>query len=178
MNKFIIAFVFIFCASAVINAQNRISAGAGLVVSLPLGDFGNAANTGFGGTAAFELEFMSQLIGVGQIGYIVYGTESDAVDFSTVPVLVGVKYFFDPVLGVYGIGQVGLNFFSTTVQIPQIFGFGGGSVSESSSKFSFVLGAGYEVPISPTFSLDFSGTFNLISDFNNIQLRAGGKMGL
>jgi hypothetical protein len=122
MNKFIIAFVFIFCASAVINAQNRISAGAGLVVSLPLGDFGNAANTGFGGTAAFELEFMSQLIGVGQIGYIVYGTESDAVDFSTVPVLVGVKYFFDPVLGVYGIGQVGLNFFSTTVQIPQIFG--------------------------------------------------------
>jgi hypothetical protein len=178
MNKFIIAFVFIFCASAVINAQNRISAGAGLVVSLPLGDFGNAANTGFGGTAAFELEFMPQLIGVGQIGYIVYGTESDAVDFSTVPVLVGVKYFFDPVLGVYGIGQVGLNFFSTTVQIPQIFGFGGGSVSESSSKFSFVLGAGYEVPISPTFSLDFSGTFNLISDFNNIQLRAGGKMGL
>jgi opacity protein-like surface antigen len=178
MNKLIIAFVFIFCASAVVNAQNKISAGAGLVVSLPMGDFSNAAKTGFGGTAAVELALMPQLVGVGQIGYIVYGTESDAVDFSTVPVLVGVKYFFVPVLGVYGIGQIGMNFFSTTVEIPQIFGFGGGSVSESSSKFSFVLGAGYEVPISPTFSLDFSGTFNLISDFNNIQLRAGGKIGL
>lgn len=177
--KIIISILFVLLFSfGSVNAQNKMAVGAGIVVSLPMGDFGDAANTGFGGTAAFELGFMPQLIGVGQIGYIVYGTESDQVDFSTVPVLVGVKYYFMPAVGFYGIGQIGLNFFSTTVETPSIFGFGGGSVSASSSEFTFALGAGYEVPVSPGFSLDFSGTINLISNFNNIQLRAGGKIGL
>lgn len=169
--------VFLFSIGS-LNAQSKMSVGAGLVVSLPMGDFGDAANTGFGGTAAFELGFTPQLVGVGHIGYIVYGTESDLVDFSTVPLLVGVKYYFVPAVAFYGIGQIGLNFFSTTVEVPQVFGFGGGSVSGSSSEFTFVLGAGYELPVSPTFTLDFSGTFNLISNFNNLQLRAGGKIGL
>lgn len=172
-----ILFLILFSFGAV-NAQNKMAVGAGIVVSLPMGNFGDAANTGFGGTATFELGFMPQLVGVGHIGYIVYGTESDAVDFSTVPFLVGIKYFFVPAVGFYGIGQIGLNFFSTTVEIPQVFGFGGGSVSGSSSEFTFVLGGGYEVPLSTGFSLDFSGTINLISNFNNIQLRAGGKIGL
>ena len=178
MKKLVFTFLFIFCTFAVINAQNKMAVGAGFVVSLPMGDFGDAANTGFGGTASFELGFTPQVVGVGHIGYIVYATESDAVDFSTVPLLVGVKYFFAPALGFYGIGQIGLNFFSTTVEIPQVFGYGGGSVSESSSEFTLVLGAGYELPISSNVFLDFSGTFNLISNFNNIQLRAGGKIGL
>lgn len=174
---FSILTVFLFSFGS-INAQNQMAVGAGIVVSLPMGDFGDAANTGFGGTASFELGFMPQLVGVGHIGYIVYGTESDAVDFSTVPLLVGVKYYFVPALGFYGIGQIGLNLFSTTVEVPQVFGFGGGSVSESHSEFTFVLGAGYELPVSPNFSLDFTGTFNLISNFNNLQLRAGGKFRL
>jgi hypothetical protein len=178
MKKLALTFIFIFCTFAVLNAQNKMAVGAGLVVSLPMGDFGDAANTGFGGTASFELGLTPQIVGVGHIGYIVYGTESDAVDFSSVPLLAGVKYFFVPNMGIYGIGQIGLNFFSTTVEIPMVFGFGGGSVSGSSTEFTFVLGAGYEVPVSPTFSLDFSGAFNLISDFNNIQLRAGGKFGI
>lgn len=178
MKNLVIAFLFIFCTFAGINAQNKIAVGAGVVVSLPMGDFGDAANTGFGGTASLELGFTPQLVGVGHIGYIVYGTESDAVDFSTVPLLAGVKYFFVPKMGLYGIGQIGLNFFSTTVEIPDIFGFGGGSVSETSTEFTFVIGAGYELPVSSNVALDFSGTFNLISDFNNIQLRAGAKFGL
>jgi hypothetical protein len=176
MKTFISILVVFLFSFGLTNAQSKMALGAGLVVSLPMGNFGDAANTGFGGTATFELGFTPQLVGVGHIGYIVYGTESDAVDFSTVPFLVGIKYFFVPALGFYGIGQVGLNFFSTSVEVPQFFG--GGSVSGSSSEFTFVLGAGYEVPVSPTFSLDFSGTFNLISDFNNVQLRAGGKIGL
>lgn len=178
MKKLVLTFIFIFCSFAVIIAQNKMAVGAGLVVSLPMGDFGDVANTGFGGTASFELGFTPQLVGIGHIGYIVYGTESDAVDFSTVPLLVGVKYFFVPNMGLYGIGQVGLNFFSTTVEIPEVFGFGGGSVSETSTEFTFVIGAGYELPVSSNVSLDFSGTFNLISDFNNIQLRVGANFGL
>lgn len=178
MKNFLSILFALLISLGTLNAQSKIAAGAGLVVSFPMGDFGDAANTGFGGTAVFELAFTPQLVGVGQIGYVVYGTESDAVDFSTVPLLAGVKYFFVPASGFYGIGEIGLNFFSTTVEIPTILGFGGGSVSETSTEFTFVVGAGYELPVSPNFSLDFSGTFNLISDFNNVQLRAGGKLGL
>jgi len=172
-----ILFAFLLALGSV-NAQNKMSLGAGLVVSFPMGDFGDAANTGFGGTAIFELGFMPQLVGVANIGYIVYGTESDAVDFSSVPLLFGVKYYFVPGIGFYGIGQLGLNFFSTTVEIPSVFGYGGGSVSETSTEFTFVIGAGYQLPVGSNIYLDFNGTFNLISDFNNVQLWAGAKFGL
>ncbi len=76
-----------------LNAQNKMSLGGGLVVSLPMGDFGESANTGFGATAIFELGFMPQLVGVANIGYISYGTDVDEVSFSSVPLLFGVKYY-------------------------------------------------------------------------------------
>ena len=164
------------------NAQNDMAIGAGLVVSLPMGSFGDVANMGIGGTAAFELKFAPQMTGVGQIGYISYATDSDAFSFSSVPLLVGVKYFFVPGSSFYGIGQLGLNFFSSTIESPvfEFFGSsaGGSSFSTSSSEFTLALGAGYEMPISSNLIFDVSGAFNIISDFTNIQLRAGVKTGI
>jgi len=163
-------------------AQSNMAVGAGLVVSLPMGSFGDGANTGFGGTAAFELKFAPQITGVGHIGYISYGTDSDAFSFSTVPLLFGAKYFFVPASGLYGIGQLGLNFFSTTVETPSFdfFGssIGGSSYSASSSEFTLALGAGYEMPISSNLIFDVAGTINVISDLTNIQIRAGVKTGI
>jgi hypothetical protein len=181
MKKLLSIFFAVIMFAGLLNAQGKIAVGAGVVVSLPIGDFGDAANTGFGGTAAFELEFMPQLVGVGNIGYIVWGTESDLVDFSAVPVMVGVKYYFVPGVGFYGLGQIGLTFLSSTVDIPSFSFFGvssGGGQSTTDTKFSFQIGAGYEVPVSPTFTLDFTGGFNLVSDANHILLRAGGKIAL
>src|SRR5690606_32060510 len=112
--------------------------GAGVLVSLPMSDFGDAANTGFGGTAAFEMSFMPQLVGVGNIGYITWGTDVDDVSFSGVPVQVGVKYYFMPAVGFYGLGQIGLTFMSVetpTITIPGFGTIGGGS--ESSAEFTF-----------------------------------------
>ena len=178
MKKFAFILIAVLLSLTTVNAQNKMSLGAGLVVSFPMGDFGDAANTGFGGTAIFELGFTPQLVGVGQIGYIAYGTESDAVDFSSVPLLVGVKYYFVPGIGFYGIGEIGFNFFSSSVEIPSIPGFSGGSTSATSTEFTFVIGAGYQLPVGSNVYLDFNGTFNLISDFNNFQLWAGAKFGL
>jgi hypothetical protein len=172
-----ILFVVLFSFTS-LNAKDNMSLGAGLVVSFPMGDFGESANTGFGGTAIFELGFMPQLIGVANIGYISYGTDVDEVSFSTVPLLFGVKYYFVKGIGFYGIGQIGLNFFSASVDIPEIGGFGGGSVSSTSTEFTFVIGAGYQLPVGSNIYLDFNGTFNLISDFNNLQIWAGAKFGL
>jgi len=169
--------VFLFSVTS-LNAQNKMSLGAGLVVSFPMGDFGESANTGFGGTAIFELGFMPQLVGVANIGYISYGTDADEVTFSSVPLLFGVKYYFVRSIGFYGISQIGFNFFSTSVDIPSVPGYSGGSASATSTEFTFVIGAGYQLPVGSNVYLDFNGTFNLISDFNNLQLWAGAKFGL
>lgn len=182
MKSFITIFLSIVFFSGLNKAQSNMAVGAGAVVSLPMGSFGDAANLGIGGTAVFELRFAPQIVGVGQVGYISYSTESDNVSYSTVPFLVGVKYYFVPGVDFYGIGQLGLNFFSTSTDIPSInvggFSFGGSSASVSSSEFTFALGAGYEVPLSEKFSLDFTGSFHIISNLTNIQLRAGGKLAL
>ncbi|HKJ82369.1 MAG TPA: outer membrane beta-barrel protein [Ignavibacteriaceae bacterium] len=182
MKTFITIFLLAASLTGLANAQKNMAVGAGVVVSIPIGSFGDGAKLGFGGTGAFEFQFIPQLVGVAQIGYIKYSTKSDNVSYSTVPVLLGVKYFFVPAVGFYGIGQLGLNFFSVSTDIPTFsFGgtsYGGGSASGSSAKFTFAIGAGYEVPVSPTFSLDITGTFHIISNFTNIQLRAGGKVAL
>ena len=182
MKRFLATLLIAASLTSLANAQGNMALGAGLVVSLPMGSFGDAANVGIGGTAAFELSFAPQIAGVGQIGYISYSTDSKNASFSSVPLLFGIKYYVVPGTPFYGIGQLGFNFFSTSVETPSInvagFSFGGGSYSASSTEFTFALGAGYEVPVSPKFSLDFSGTFNIISSFTNLQLRAGGKLAL
>jgi hypothetical protein len=179
MKKLLSILFVVVLFAGLLNAQGKMAVGAGVVVSLPMGDFGDAANTGFGGTAAFEMSFMPQLVGVGNIGYLSWGTDADGFSFSAVPVTVGVKYYFVPAVGFYGLGQLGLSFFSFDTPSFTIPGFGtvgGGSASET--EFTLVLGAGYEVPVSPTFMLDFTGGFNIISDLNHITLRAGGKVAL
>lgn len=182
MKTFLTTLLIVISVMGFTNAQGNMAVGAGVLVSLPMGDFGDFANTGFGGTGVFELGFTPQLVGTGTIGYIMWGSESENVDFSAVPVLVGVKYFFTPGIGFYGLGQLGLAFFSSTVEIPSVsFGgvtYGGGSESASSTELSLTIGAGYELPVSPTVDLDFSAGFNLISDANNIQVRAGAKFAL
>ena len=178
MKTILSIFVFVLFSIASLNAADKMSLGAGLVVSFPMGDFGEAANTGFGGTAVFELGFMPQLVGVANIGYISYGTDADEVTFSSVPLLFGVKYYFVKGIGFYGVSQIGFNFFSTSVDIPSVPGYSGGSASATSTEFTFLIGAGYQLPVGSNVYLDFNGTFNLISDFNNFQFWAGAKFGL
>jgi len=181
MKKVLFTLLIVFSVIGFTSAQNDMYLGAGVVVSLPMGDFGDVADMGIGGTAAFEMEFTPQLVGVGNIGYITWSGSSEIGDYSwsAVPVMVGVKYFFSPGVGFYGLGQVGLSFFSIEVPsytIPFFGTVGGGT--ESSSEFSLAVGAGYELPVSPNVMLDFTGAFNLISDLNHITLRAGAKFAL
>ncbi len=40
----------------------------------------------------------------------------------------------------------------------------------TSTEFTFVIGAGYQLPVGSNVYLDFNGTFNLMSDFNNVPI--------
>ncbi|NWF89763.1 MAG: outer membrane beta-barrel protein [Ignavibacteriaceae bacterium] len=178
MKKILVTIIALFIIVGVSQAQNKMCLNIGGNVLLPMGDFGDAANLGFGGTAQFEMQFMPQLVGTAHAGYIIWGTDVDDVDFSAIPVMVGAKYYFMPNSGFYGHGQLGLYFMSvTTPKIVTPIGTFGGD-SESDSEFALSLGAGYELPLSPKLMLDLSGAFLIISDANNINLRAGVKFSL
>jgi len=184
MKKVLVTIVALFLFVGVSQAQKKMYGNVGVTVALPMGTFGDFAGTGIGGSAQFEMEFMPQLLGTASVGYIKWGGKdfgTFSYSYSAVPVLVGAKYFFMPAGGFYGQAQLGLYFFSADVTVPAVsvggFSFGG-SAGGSSSDFAFSIGAGYELPLSPKLMLDLGGAFLLISDSNNIVVRAGAKFGL
>jgi len=183
MKKVLITIVALFLFVGISQAQNKMWLNIGGNVLLPMGDFGDAVGTGFGGTAQFEMQFMPQLLGTATIGYLMWGGKDitaftgsnySGPDYTGIPILVGAKYYFMPGSGFYGHAQLGLMLFSADDVTINGYTFDAGS----STEFTLGLGAGYELPLSPKLMLDLSGGFLLISDANNIGLRAGLKWGL
>lgn len=177
MKKMVTILFAVILFTGFVNAQTKMALNIGPIVSLPMGDFGDGANTGFGGTVIFEMEFLPQLTGTLQSGYITFGTEVDEVSFSMIPILVGGKYYFVPDMGLYGQAQLGVSLFKAeTPEVVTPFGTFGGSAT--STEFTFALGAGYEIPVSSNFIVDIAGAFNIVSNANHITFRVGGKFGL
>lgn len=184
MKKVLVTIVALFLFVGFSQAQNKMYGNVGVNVALPMGNFGDVAGTGIGGTAQFEMQFMPQLLGTASAGYIKWGGKdfgTFSYSYSAVPVMVGAKYYFMPTGGFYGHGQLGIYFFSADVEAPAVsvggFTFGG-DLGGSSSEFSLSLGAGYELPLSPKLMLDLSGAYIIISDLGHIGIRAGVKFGL
>ena len=127
MKKVLITIVALFLFVGISQAQNKMWLNIGGNLLLPMGDFADVAGVGFGGTAQFEMEFMPQLLGTGTIGYVMWGekdfggvigSQNYSYSSSAIPVLVGAKYYFMPKGGFYGQAQLGLFFFSTSVDVP------------------------------------------------------------
>ncbi len=166
-----------------INAQSQgISIGAN--VALPMGDWSDGANTGFGGTATYERSFTPNVTGQVYAGYITFGGESftdpDFGDYSystsMIPIMAGVKYFFQPGKGFYANALLGVHLYNFSTSYPDEFA--AYEVSESSTEFSFGLGAGYEIPVGGKNAVDITAHYMLISDANYIGARIAYRFGL
>ena len=189
MKKVLVTIVALFLFVGISQAQNKMYLNIGGNVALPMGTFGDYAGTGFGGTAQFEMQFTPQLLGTATAGYITWGGKDFSTlgtkysyTYSAIPILVGVKYFFMPSGGFYGQAQLGLYRFSWDYDTDPVVIKGitvhGGSLSASSSEFTFAFGPGYEIPLSPKVLLDVSAAYIVISDLGHIGIRAGVKFGL
>jgi hypothetical protein len=184
MKKLLVTIIALFVIVGISQAQNKMNLNIGANVALPMGNFGDVAGTGFGGTAQFEMQFMPQLYGTASAGYITWGGKdfgTFSYSYSAIPIMVGAKYYFMPTGGFYGHGQLGLYMFSVDVDAPatSVGGFTfGGSTSTSDSEFALSLGAGYELPLSPKLMLDLSGAYIIISDLGHVGVRAGVKFGI
>lgn len=184
MKKLLSVFFAVILFAGLLNAQGKKSLGVGLNVALPMSDFGDVAGTGFGGTAVFELEFAPQINGTATAGYISWGGKDFghfSYSYSAIPILVGVKYFFMPTGGFYANGQLGFYLFSGDAEV--VGSIPGttilvGSTSTSSTEFAIALGAGYEIPVSPTLIADIGASYIIISNFGHIGIRGGVKFGI
>jgi len=148
-------------------------AGGQVGITLPLGDFGDAANLGFGLLGNFLYGLNTDIDLTGSIGYFSWGSDIDNVSYSDVPLLLGGRYYFNRgEFTPYGLAQLGIHFRSFDVaSFSTQFGtFGGGSVSDT--EFGLSIGAGFLYDIG-NLKLDVNGGFNIVSNQNNISIMAG-----
>ena len=158
-----------------INAQEgKMKAGAQVGISLPMGDLGDGANLGFGFQGNFLYGLNQNIDLTGSIGYISWGTDSEHLSFSSVPVTFGGRYYFQKgQITPYGLAELGIHFTSATFDFPTISGFSfGGSNTVSSSDFGLGLGGGILYDIGSV-QLDINAKINIVSGFNNIMIMAG-----
>jgi len=114
--------------------------GVGGDVGIPIGDFGDAFKTGFGGYA-------KGLFGIGEAGQITFTTgysafkaknlgSDESVTASIIPLLLGYRHNFN---GFYAEPQVGYNIFGAKAK------YLGQSESDSQGGFGYAIGIGYVV---------------------------------
>lgn len=168
MKKFLIV-LFVLLFALTVNAQN-INLSVGGELAMPMGTFSDAAGIGFGGTVRGEYPINDQLVGIADVGYLMWGGETIdlgigeiTTDYSAIPIQVGAKYYFDK--GFYALAQVGLHMFTfdATSKITIFGSTTESSFSTSESKFGAGFGAGYELPLGGG-ALDINVKYQLVSD--------------
>lgn len=115
--------------------QGEFKINPGLELGLPMGDFGDATNLGFGAT-------VKGLYGVsddGQVeltlGYLTFSGKDDWGNVDIIPIMAGYRHSFE---SFYAEGQLGFANVKTKVDLGML-----GDVSSSSTEFSWAIGAGY-----------------------------------
>jgi|SRR5690606_9627112 len=125
------------------NAQENIFS-AGLELALPMGDFGDAANLGYGVSAQYEFG-LTDRIGLNlNAGVLMYAMEGDGFSFTHVPIQVGGRFYLSEsreglFLGV----KAGVHIGMSKVDDMEVAGFTIEGSSDSNTNFSFAPEVGY-----------------------------------
>jgi hypothetical protein len=148
-----------------INAQGKMAVGIQAGIALPMGDFGDGYDMGFGGQGIFVYHINPNLDITGSAGYLTWGGKEGDYTFSSIPILAGVRYYFGKdKFNPYVAGELGMHFYTFDVPEVVIPGYGTiGGGSESSSNFGFGFGAGFLYQLSPKLDLDVNAKYNSIS---------------
>ena len=143
---------------------NKMSLGANLEVSLPVGDFSNFAGTGFGGNVKFQYGTNFRGAFTASLGYLSWGSKDlglgGSVKPSTFSFLVGGKYYFAD--GLYGSLEGGVYFVNYTYE--NVIGAEG-----NTSRFMMPIGVGYQ---KSGFEVGVR-YFMFHTDFNNFSFTVG-----
>jgi len=120
--------------------------GIGLDIGLPIGDFGDFANYGVGGSILYQHPVSTSLNITGNVGYIKFNGKQTIGTLkymqSFIPIKVGARYFLTQ--NIYGTAEVGSSIATT---------------SGSGASFIYTPGLGVEIPVSNTGSLDIGARY-------------------
>ncbi len=158
MKYLITAIAFLVLVSATtVYSQNPMRVGGELGLQLPMGDFGDGANAGFGLSGIFQYQLQPQIIIGGTLGYQSWGGKTDGVSWSNIPIMGLINYQFNtegliPFVG----AELGLNMLSSSYNI---FGFSG---SSSSTEFGINILAGVEKRFNENLSWRVNAKYNII----------------
>jgi hypothetical protein len=101
-SMFVIA--LISCMAGAAQAQDpgatggsRGRLGAGVLLGLPVGDFGDFVDLNIGALADFDYVLTPMLSLTGRAGFIFHLEDIEGFSFSTIPIWAGAKYYFAPV---------------------------------------------------------------------------------
>jgi hypothetical protein len=140
-------------------------------ISIPFGDFGDFAGTGFGGGVGASVPHQEALNFRGEAGFFWYSEESsvvfgDTVDYSTMlfPFVALAEYTVSPDSPVYVIGGVGIILRHVSVDFETPFG----TVDESDTDTEIGLVGGGGFRANEQFSIE--ARLNLISDTSHLTL--------
>ena len=151
----------VICALAIAATTSMAFGGMGAevkgLVALPMGDFGDAAGTGFGGGAKFVYGMDMLQIGVG-LDYVMFGEKEEGFPkYSNIPIRLDFAYMFMPMenpMNVYVDAFAAFNMLKWDLS--------DADTSETFNKFGFGGGLGFMYMLSPTMALDISGNYNHI----------------
>jgi len=139
----------------------------GLEAAFPMGDFGNSAGTGFGGSLRYEMPVGDHLGIMATAGYLTYGSKTSGdpaiIEYkftsSIIPIQVGGKwYFMGQQDGFYVSAEVGVHLLSTKTTIT-VANTELASATGSSTAISYAPGIGYHLA-----NLDFGVKYQLFSE--------------
>jgi len=165
LMTFFLAILLIAGFSGKVNAQIGIGANAG--IAMPMGDFGDVYDMGFGGSAYGQYS-LSETMTIGlNIGYYSFGGKvSSDFSWSYVPVVADFKYIlstenFKPYVG------LGLGFYNATSKVNML----GVSLSASENKIGFAPMAGFWM--GEGFKWGANLSYNIVSDASYLGINVG-----
>jgi hypothetical protein len=165
MKKFSLLLILAFVVSTSLFAQKQgISIGGN--VNLPVGEWSDVANTGFGGSVTYEKPMGKNVLGVLYTGYSYFDGVVEGNSWSMIPLLAGVKYYLSNNQDLYFGFLLGANFITHDYSNILITG------SDNSAYFSGNVNFGYELKTSENGALDISTGFMFINQQSFIGVRA------
>ena len=155
------------------NAQESVIS-AGIELAIPVGDFGKAANFGFGVSGQYEYGITENIALNLNAGVIFYATEFDGYSFTHVPIQAGVRYYLDQQReGLFFGVRLGLHIGISKMDDIDLGGFGTiEGASDSDANFSFAPEVGYYITENISLALRYQLVFGDGSNLGYLGLRA------
>ena len=162
-----------FASAQAVWGQGKMSAGVGVELGFPTGDWGNWVGMGFGGFGLYQYGLNQDVLLTGQIGYTSWGKKNDLTSGSDLAILVGGKYNLSKQVtpGFYVMAQLGI--YSATAKVESqtvsYYGYSYSTPSASNTESKFVLAPGVGYQFGP---VDVSAKYVINGDVGNFAINA------